>query len=187
MNKNIIKTIFKAIKIILTVVVVIILGAVILQRVSNNKISFFGYGIYTIISESMKPEYEIGDMLVSKEIPEKDIKVGDDIVYIGKSGEYDGKVITHRVTRIDDKIHTQGLSNYREDPAIEYSQVYGKVVKKLFLLSLFSKLMNNSLLFYIIIFVPFTILVFFDIKGIIKDKEELEKKKSKRKINNTES
>ncbi len=181
MNNKLIKTI-KWIKIILTVIVVIILGAVILQRVSNNKINFFGYGIYTIVSESMKPEYEIGDMFLSKEVAKNDIKVGDDIVYIGKTGSYDGKVITHRVISLDDRIHTQGLNNASADPAIDYEQVYGKVVTRLALLSMFSKLMNNSVLFYVIIFVPFTILVFFDIKGIIKEKEELEKKKARRNL-----
>lgn len=177
MNKKI-KTILKTFKIILTVIVVIILGAVIIQRVSNNKINFLGYGIYTIISDSMKPEYEIGDMFLAKEVSKDDIKIGDDLVYIGEKDTYKDKVITHRVTRIDGQIHTQGLNNSMEDPAIEYDQVYGRVVTKLFLLSIFSKLMNNSVLFYIIIFVPFTILVFFDLKGISKEKEELQKRKA---------
>ena len=181
MNNKLIKTIFKTIKIILTIIVVIILGAVILQRVTNNKINFLGYGIYTIVSESMKPEYEIGDMFLSKEVDKKDIKVGDDIVYLGTVDSYEGKVITHRVIRIDNKIHTKGLNNTSEDPAVDYDQVYGRVVKRLALLSVFSKLMNNSVLFYLIIFVPFTFLVFFDLKGIINDKEELKKKKAAKK------
>ena len=187
MNKKTIKTILKTTKIVLTVIVVIILGAVILQRVSNNKITFLGYGIYTIVSDSMKPEYEIGDMFLAKEVSQEEIAVGDDLVYLGKGDTYEDKVITHRVTRIDNKIHTQGLNNSIEEPAIEYDQVYGRVVTKLALLSAFSKLMNNSFLFYVIIFVPFTILVFFDIKGITKEKEELQRKKAAKKASKNNS
>ena len=177
-----VKTILKTLKIVLTVIVVIVLGAVIIQRVSNNKVNLFGHGIYTIVSESMKPDYEIGDMFLSKEIKYEDIKVGDDIVYIGKSSTYEGKTITHRVIRIDNgtkTIYTKGINNTAEDPGIKYDQVCGKVVYKFFLLSIFSRLMNNSVLFYIIIFVPFTLLVFFDIKAIIKDKRALEQSKNK--------
>lgn len=176
-SKKLIQTIFKVLKWILTITVLIVLVAVIVQRVSNNKVSFFGYGIYTIISESMLPDYEIGDMFIAKNISEDDIRVGDDLVYIGKEDSYLDKVITHRVVRIDNMIHTKGINNPMEDPAISYDQVYGKVVTKLFLLSMFSKLMNNSILFYLIIFIPFGLLVFFDIKGIVKDKRSLETRK----------
>ncbi len=181
MSKKV-KTIIKSLKIILTIIVVIVLSAVIIQRLSNNKINFFGYGIYTIVSESMKPDYQIGDMFLSKEVAMEDIEVGDDLVYIGKSGNYEGKVITHRVIAKDDStqtIYTKGVNNTAQDPKIDYSQVYGRVVCKLFLLSIFSRLMNNSALFYIIIFVPFTFLVFLDIKAIIKDKKALEESKNK--------
>ena len=39
---------------------------------------------------------------------------------------------------------------------------------------MFSKLMNDSVLFYFIVFIPFTIILFFDVIGIINDKKALE-------------
>lgn len=178
-DNKILKNTLKGIKIILTIFVVIVLGTVILQRVSNNKIVLFGNGIYTIISESMLPEYEIGDMFVAREVKKEDIKVGDDIVYLGKVDTYKDKVITHRVVRIDDKIHTKGINNAMEDPAIDYDQVYGRVTHRLLILSVFSKIMNNNVVFYAIIFVPLTFLVFLDIRDIIEEKKALEKEKNK--------
>ena len=38
--------------------------------------------------------------------------------------------------------------------------------------------MNNSILFYIVVFIPFSLLLFFDLKGIISDKKALEKSKN---------
>ena len=178
-DNKILKNTLKGIKIILTIFVVIVLGTVILQRVSNNKIVLFGNGIYTIISESMLPEYEIGDMFVAREVKKEDIKVGDDIVYLGKVDTYKDKVITHRVVRIDDKIHTKGINNAMEDPAIDYDQVYGRVTHRLLILSVFSKIMNNNVVFYAIIFVPLTFLVFLDIRDIIEEKKALEKERNK--------
>lgn len=177
-DNKIIKNTIKGIKILLTVFVVVVLGTVIIQRLSNNKIVLFGKGIYTIISESMLPEYEIGDMFVATEVKQEDIKVGDDIVYLGKVDSYKDKVITHRVVRIDSKIHTQGINNSMEDPAIDYEQVYGRVTHRLIVLSIFSKIMNNNVVFYAVIFVPLTFLVFIDIKGIIEDRKALEKEKN---------
>lgn len=176
------KKTFKIVKIILIVLLVLALGSVAIQRLSNNKINIFGFGIYTIVSESMKPEYEIGDMFISKQVKKEDIKVGDDIVYLGKVDSYADKVITHRVIRIDDKIYTKGTNNDLEDPAIDYEQVYGKVAFRLTILSLFSKLMNNSVLFYIVVFVPFTLLIFFDIKDIIREKNEKENELNKEEV-----
>ena len=39
--------------------------------------------------------------------------------------------------------------------------------------------MNNNVVFYAVIFVPLTFLVFLDIKGLIEEKRALEKEKNK--------
>lgn len=177
------KIIFKIIKYLLTTLVVLILAVVLIQRFSNNNIKVFGYSIYTIVSESMKPEYDIGDMIFVKSVDKQDIKLNDDIVYMGNIDSYDGKIITHRVIRINNnQIVTKGINNPIEDPPIKYDQVYGKVAFKLCILSTFNKLMNNNLLFYIIVFVPFTILIFLDLRDIVLDREEREEEKEKEKI-----
>ena len=176
MAKKVLKYSLKTLKVLSTVVVIVALIIVILQRVTNNKFKLFGFGVYTVVSESMLPEYEIGDMFLSTEVEEDDIKVGDDIVYLGEKDSYKDKVITHRVIRVeaDKTIVTKGINNDMEDPPIKYKQVYGKVSVRLLILSLFSKLMNNNILFYIIIFVPFTILIFLDTKDLFSDKKNKE-------------
>ena len=168
MAKLILKIAFKTLKVIFTVLVIVALIVVISQRVTNNKLRLFGYGVYTVISESMLPEYEVGDMFLANEVKEEDdIKVGDDIVYIGEVDSYKDKVITHRVIRIepDKSIVTKGINNV-------------KVTAKFVVLSLFSKLMNDNVLFYIIIFVPFTLLIFLDTKDLFSDKKDKKKENS---------
>ena len=65
----------KALKIIgnilyylLVILVVMILAVVLLQRVTNNNISLAGIRVFNIVTESMVPKYQVGDILISKTI-----------------------------------------------------------------------------------------------------------------------
>lgn len=169
----------KLLKALLTILVILVLIIVIVQKVSGNKVRMFGYGVYTVLTGSMEPEYEVGDMLLAKEVTKDDIKVGNDLVYQGEVGDFSGKIVTHRVIAIDSKIHTKGIANDFEDPEIEYSQVQGRVISKLTVLSAFSKLMNNTVMFYIMVFVPFSILIFLDIRDIVLETQEKKAEKNK--------
>ena len=76
----------KALKIIgnilyylLVILVVMILAVVLLQRVTNNNISLAGIRVFNIVTESMVPKYQVGDILISKTIEPDKIKEGDDL------------------------------------------------------------------------------------------------------------
>ena len=167
--------------ILLFVIVLLMLVVVILQRVSDNSISLGGYRLFTVATGSMEPKYEVGDILISKEINPKDIQIGDDIVYRGKEGSFNGKVVTHQVVSIRDeegnkKIITKGIANTEEDPEIDSTQVYGKVIYKVQTLSFISQIIKNIYVFYFIIFVPIAIIIFRQIRYYLRkddDEEEL--------------
>ena len=171
--------------ILLFVIIVLMLVVVILQRVSDNSISLGGYRLFTVATGSMEPKYEVGDILISKEIDQNDIKVGDDIVYRGKEGSFNGKVVTHQVVSIRDeegnkKIITKGIANTEEDPEIDGTQVYGKVIYKVQTLSFISQIIKNIYVFYFIIFVPIAIIIFRQIRYYLrKDDDEGENKEEK--------
>lgn len=171
--------------ILLFVIIVLMLVVVILQRVSDNSISLGGYRLFTVATGSMEPKYEVGDILISKEIDQNDIKVGDDIVYRGKEGSFNGKVVTHQVVSIRDeegnkKIITKGIANTEEDPEIDSTQVYGKVIYKVQTLSFISQIIKNIYVFYFIIFVPIAIIIFRQIRYYLrKDDDEDENKEEK--------
>ena len=115
------KKIFNIIKKILTVLVVIFvllfLLVVCLQKFSDNKISFLNFRLFTVVSGSMVPRYNIGDVLVAKEVDPSKIKIGDDISYLGETGTFKGKIVTHEVVDIEQDeegnyvFHTKGLAN----------------------------------------------------------------------------
>ena len=117
----------------------------------------------------MIPKYQVGDMLLAKVVDTSTLKVGDDVVYMGQVGTFNGKIVTHQIVNIEEgsprKFHTKGINNMIEDPVVQEGQILGRVVFKLSLLSFISKIISNQYGFFFIIFVPIVVLVF----GIIMD------------------
>ena len=170
----------KILYILVFIIVILMLIIVILQRTTNNTVSLGGFRIFTVATGSMVPEYEVGDILISKETDPSEIKVDDDIVYKGEKGNFKDKVVTHRVISIEKqedgnyKIITKGIANSEQDPEITQEQVLGKVVYKVKSLSFISKLISNIYIFYFFIFIPIALIIFKQIKNIIASGEETE-------------
>ena len=180
-NNKALKIIGNIIYYILLALVILILAIVILQRVSKNNASIGGIRIFNIVTESMFPEYQIGDVLISKKIEPSKIKVGDDLVYLGTEQGFAGRVVTHRVVDIEEsdgkyRFHTKGLANEVEDPAVQENQIYRIVIYKTYILSFITKIINNIYEFYFLIFIPLTILI---IVKFVKIRNEKEKDDSK--------
>ena len=195
-ENSVLKLINNIVYVILFLIVASVLFVVILQRASNNAIALGGVRVFNIISESMIPKYNIGDVLVVKSIEPQNIKVGDDIAYIGQESTFNQKIVTHQVIKIDYEngeyiFHTKGIANILEDPLVHQNQVFGKVVYKIWILSLISKILSNVYVVFFGIFVPIVILIFWTIlklKGLVEVEEyeeEIEPKKTTKKNTKT--
>lgn len=177
---KIISNVIRAVAIVLIIAFVIV---VCLQRFSNNKISIFNYRMFTVISGSMKPKYDIGDVLISKEVEPSKIKVGDTISYLGAKGDFYGKVITHQVTGIGKDANgkyvfrAKGLANLVEDPVVSENQLYGVVKYKSLLLSLVYRIVGTSIGFYLFIIIPLVYIIGSEIVHSLLSKEEQRRNK----------
>lgn len=165
------KIIKKIINIVMVLILIILISFAVVQRKSNNRKGIAGFKIYTVISGSMIPVYEIGDIIIVREVVPEELKVDDDIVYQGEKGSLKNKIITHRIISIDKneegnyKIITKGVANLGQDPAINQTQVYGKVIGKISIVSFILKMLVNG---YIFILIPIIILVRINIKRLKK-------------------
>ena len=170
------KILWKFVKWILTFLIILIVSVIVIQRVSNNKFTLGGYSIFTVVTQSMIPKYQVGDMLLAKVVDTSTLKVGDDVVYMGQVGTFNGKIVTHQIVNIEEgsprKFHTKGINNMIEDPVVEADQIFGRVVFKLGLLSMISKVISNQYGFFFIIFVPIVVLVFGIIMDTVDDKKK---------------
>jgi len=85
-----------------------------------------GYQCYTVISGSMEPEYNVGDLIYVKKADVNSIQVGDDITFVLNESLV---VATHRVVRIDlqkQHFYTKGIANEIEDgDPVHFNNVIG--------------------------------------------------------------
>ena len=180
MIKKVFKIFGTVLKVVATIVIVSFASVVLLQRFSNSTISVGGYRIFAVVTGSMEPVYKIGDVLLCKKIDENKLKVGDDVTYLGKEDTFKDKIVTHRIVKIEKKdgnniFLTQGVATKRIDPPIEYSQIYGKVSRKLVLLSALHSYSTSSMGFFVCVVIPIMLLVGTEIIQTMLDKYEKKK------------
>lgn len=164
-------------KVLVWIAVILIVLLIAIQRLFNNRVSLGSYRMFTIVTGSMLPEYEIYDVIIVKETSPEEIQVGDDVAYLGDEGDYDNKIITHRITkkRVENGQYyftTQGMANQVADPEISADQIYGKVVYRPQVLTRLSHILNNSYGLYFLIIVPIAFLIFLEILDYINRKED---------------
>lgn len=94
--------------------------------------SFLGVKTYTIISGSMQPELNIGDIVVVKEVGDNELNIDDIIAY--RSGQ---NIVTHRIVSINyvngqKQYTTKGdYNNIEDDEILTIKSIEGKVVNKI--------------------------------------------------------
>ena len=92
------------------------------KLVGNQLPMPFGYGWAVVLSGSMEPNMQIGDLIIVSEA--KPYAEGDTVVY-----QQGGMLVVHRVIEIDgDSITTQGDANNAADAPIDKSAVKGTVI-----------------------------------------------------------
>lgn len=177
--KKILKIILKILYQLLIIFCLVLTIIIVLQKVSNSNRTILGYRIFRIITGSMEPEYDIGTVVVCKEIPINEIKVGDDIVYLGNYGEYSGKIIMHEVIKIDKdensnniNFHAKGMHSASvEDPQIRPNQIFGVVkFQSIILTKLYGLATNIYSTFIIITILVLNVFISFRFSG--KKKEQ---------------
>ena len=181
-NKGL-KIVKSVLNFVIALLVILFVIVVVLQRFSNNKLSFCNLRMFTVVSGSMKPTYDIGDVLISKETDASKIKVGDTISYLGRAGSFRDKVITHKVVGIEKDengkyvFRTKGTANLVEDPLVYQEQLYGVVVYKVKLLSLIYKIVSTKYGMLIFVIIPLFYVIGSEILSFMLEKEE--KRRSK--------
>lgn len=172
------KIIFRIIKGLITVFLCVVLLLVVFQKFTKNKVALGNIYIFQVVSESMMPEYRIGDIIVTKKVSPVSLKVGDDVTYVASVVDMKEITITHRIIKKREEngkyyFTTQGINNAVEDPEIPEDSIYGKVIYKTILFSFVGRLMTNIVIYYIL-FVSVGVAFSYEVitSFFIKDKEE---------------
>jgi len=167
------------------VLFVILIFFILLNILSMNNKSLFGFRIYRVISGSMQPALQIGDVIIIKKAnnyAEKDIITYDNGL----------TTITHRIKSINgDEIITEGDANDAPDKPITKDRILGKYFFRISTFSVFSIMLTGKTIYLIMVLVLFAILLFAisdrvtknleyrrnNFKKVIKEKDNKEQKK----------
>lgn len=133
--------------------------------VNKEDASFFGYKPYIVLTDSMKGEFEVGDIIVSRKIDANDLKEGDIITFVSIDPVNYGEVVSHKIrcaTTYDGKkaYITYGIATGSDDayPALA-ENVKGIYAFKLSKMGYFFEFLKTPLGYFLLIFIPFLILI----------------------------
>lgn len=183
LNNKVFQFFYKIIKAILFTCIILYVLFVLVQRLSNNS-AIFGYRIFTVETGSMVPTYKVNDIILVKTVATSSLKVRDVVAYQGLRDDYKGKIISHRIIKINNDgttltYTTKGDANAYEDPyPVAPSQIYGQVLGKVYGINLLNHVIKNQYGFFFLIFVPLVLVIFLEIADTIIDMQ-MDKKKLK--------
>ena len=139
------------------------------------------FSAYVIISDSMVPNINVYDAVVTMRVSEKKIKVNDVITFISKDIETRGTPITHRVVGIEydqndsTKVlgyRTKGDHNNTQDFAIiKPDEVLGKVYLRIPFVGYLQKFLTKPIGWLLVIVIPCLLIIGSDVLKIGKKLE----------------
>ena len=161
-----------------TILVVLIVACAVFLMGSR----LIGYRVFNVISGSMEPAYNIGDLLYVKEVNPNEIKVGTPITFVLNE---DLVVATHRVIEIDAEnqhFYTKGDANDTADSApVHFNNVIGVPQFRIPLLGYVSDFIQHPPGMYITIGIGVVLIVAVFLPDMMeKKKEVVEESKEKK-------
>ena len=197
-NNKIFKIVYGTLKTIFFTILILYVVFICVQRLSGNN-SVFGFRFFTVATGSMKGVYNVNDVIAVKDFDNKKLKVGDDIAFVGNRGGLENKLVTHRIIKIEEESNgriftTKGVKNSVEDPSITESQILGKVVGVVPVVTQINHVVKSQLGFFCLIFCPLVLVIVLEILQTITDiklenneLQEINKKEINDKVNHIDS
>ncbi len=183
-NKNNVKIFFRLLAIIITwtifVVLMIMLVFLLFYYINIKAKEFKGdttppnFGIYVILTGSMRPSIQPGDVVVTRKVDPNTLKKGDIITFMNPSNQTSDVSITHRIINVTKKdeavvFKTKGdANNTIDDVSVEGVSVRGKVFMKIPYVGFIQHFIASKGGWLIVIMIPSFAIIAYDIVKLIK-------------------
>ena len=109
-KKQLLSVLSFALSVIIFIFALVVFIMSLKPKAKNERVELFGYSFAVVLTNSMYPEIQAGDLIIVKSCDITDIQEGQNAVFIGVSGEYKDKSIVHRVIGVDIDIDENGNS-----------------------------------------------------------------------------
>jgi signal peptidase len=174
-NKSKAKNIYKKVSTIIVGVVmllsIIAFLSSMIQLAGGKKPSLFGYGFYYIVTDSMSPELEVNDVILSEVIDADEartrLKVGDVVTFEAEYGIQKGMTITHKVVQtayFDEEygrevIRTRGVkAGATDDPPVPLENVQAVMVTEIAAIGAIYRFIMSGIGLVLLIVLPMAVI-----------------------------
>ncbi len=174
---KILKKIVSFFSAIIFIVCLLLLAVVIITPKGENGskvVSVAGYSIMSVLTGSMEPNYNVGDIVIIKKTDADELKVKDVITFYSSDPDYEGMIVTHRIIDIIDEsghleFETKGDNNQIADiENVSEKDVIGKVQGRIPYVGKAATFMQtNRTAFFLIVILPMLVIMAFEVKDII--------------------
>lgn len=173
-SKNILNSLLVALTIFVIAIIAISFNT---NRVQDR--NFLGTRFFIVLSDSMKPEFQAGDLIISKTTAPEKLGVGDNITFFNRSGD----VITHQIHELkvidgQSVFVTKGINNESIDEEYVYnSQIIGKYTFSIPKLGIVINFLKSTWGYILFIATPLLYICIKNSLKIIKLTKEAKKEK----------
>ncbi len=174
---KVLKKISSFISAIIFIVCLLLLAVVMITPKGENGskvVNIAGYSIMSVLTGSMEPEYNVGDLVIIKKTNTDELKVKDVITFYSPAPGIEGAIVTHRINDIIEengqrKFETKGDNNETIDNEdVPEDKVIGKVQGKIPYVGKAATFMQtNRTAFFLIVILPMLVIMAFEVKDII--------------------
>lgn len=181
-KKSALSKVFSILSYIILGIMLLLVVYSVYMKATNTIPNFFGYSIMQIVSPSMEPEIKTGDYIITKECKPNEVKEGDIISFYSLDPAIKDKPNTHRVIEINTDENgslvftTKGDNNPIKDKyPVTQDKLIGICQGSVGWLTAIGRVVNNPIVFFLIVLIPAGVLVFIEIKNVKNKAKELKK------------
>lgn len=174
---KIFKKILSFLAAIIFIVCLVLLAVVMITPKNENGskvVSVAGYSVMSVLTGSMEPNYNIGDLVIVKKTDAAELNEKDVISFYSSDPTVQGAVVTHRILNITEengskKFETKGDNNEIPDlEKVAEDEVIGKVVGKVpFVGKAATFMQTNRTAFFLIVILPMLVIMAIEVKNIV--------------------
>lgn len=174
---KILKKIVSIFSAIIFIICLALLAVVIITPKGENGskvVNVAGYSIMTVLTGSMEPDYQVGDVVIVKKTATDELKVKDVITFYSKDPTMEGQIVTHRIIDITEEngqrlFETKGDNNQIADlEKVEEEDIIGRVQGRVPYVGKVTNFMQtNRAAFFLIVILPMLVIMASEVKDII--------------------
>ncbi len=187
-GKSVVSGVINKASAVILIAAVIFTAYVMINAARGQAVNVFGNYVLRVMTGSMEPSIHVDDYIIVRKTAVSKLKEGDVISFYSEDGDAAGKLVTHRITALNDDgtFVTKGDANDIADKkSIRSDQIVGKYIRKSRFFKWINSFANAKKLLLVLVIIPLTIVALYEVRTVTKlgiearleDKQEYEEKK----------